>query len=186
MRPTTLILASATVSIALLLALGLVNPAYIARLTGEPVVYPLAADIDVVSLAGESLSADGLRGDLLVLDFWATWCGPCIAEIDDYNVLQRDYRSKGVRLVGVAVQSGTAESLRAFAAQYDIKYPVVAGTDELWNRFVPPWGLPTTLLIDRQWRVRRVWTGAGGRKMEQIRAELDALLAVETGPARPD
>ena len=186
MRPTVLILAAATTSVVLMLVFRLIGPSHLAWLTGDqPPDYPVAAELDLIALDGESLSSAHHRGQILVLDFWATWCGPCIAEIAGYNALQQDYAHRGVRLAGVALRSGTAEDLRDFASAYGIEYPLAVGSDQVWRRFGPTWGLPTTLIIDRKWRLRRVWTGAGGRKMEQIRATLELLVDEGVHPGKP-
>ncbi len=180
MRPTALLAVFAIASVALLAVFGLIDPAWVAWVTGtEHPGYPLASSIDLVGLDGDTVTSDDLRGDILVLEFWATWCGPCIEEIDDYNALQETYADAGVRVLGVAVRSGTAASIEAFAREHDIRYPIIVGDDAVWQDFGPMWGVPTTLLIDREWKVRRAWVGAGRSKIKALRASLDALLAEE-------
>ncbi len=185
MRPTALLAASAIASVALLAVFGLIDPGWVALLTGaEHPGYPIAASIDLVGLDGNPITSDDLRGDILVLEFWATWCGPCIGEINDYNALQAAYADDGVRVLGVAVRSGTTADIEAFAREHDIRYPIAIGDDVVWRDFGPMWGVPTTLLIDRDWKVRRAWVGAGGTKMEALRASLDAVLAEERSSPR--
>ena len=178
MPPTRLIVASALGSVALTASLGLLHPGHVDWLEGSPAqVYPIAPRVDLVGLDGHGITSADLRGDVLVLEFWATWCSPCIREIDDYNALQADYADRGLKVLGVAMESGSAGRVAAFALEHGIEYPIAMGDDDIVRSFGPLWGYPTTLVIDRNWTVRRAWVGAGDHKMRQLRAQIEAILA---------
>ena len=181
-----MIIAAALLSIVLTAAFGLIDERRLALLTGAELPgYPAAGVVDLVGLDGERWPLDTLRGDIVILEFWATWCGPCITEIDDYNELTADYEGKGVKLIAVTMQSGSVDEIATFARRHGITYPVAVGDSAVWETFGPMWGFPTTLLIDRDWRVRRTWEGAGGGKIRQLRAALDDLLAAPTSADPP-
>ncbi len=131
---------------------------------------------------GTEMAFKDLAGDILIIDFWATWCAPCITEIPHYNALDNDYRDKGVSLIGLTVESGTAEEVFEWMAadeSHNITYPLVMSNDELMNVFGPVFGFPTTLLIDAEGNVVKRWIGASVGKSEQLRELLDKLLAGE-------
>lgn len=131
---------------------------------------------------GSEMSFEELAGNILIIDFWATWCGPCITEIPHYNALDDDYRDKGVSLIGLTVESGTPEEVLEWMAsdeKHNITYPLVISNDEMLNVFGPVFGFPTTLLIDAEGNVVKRWIGASNGKSDQIRELLDKLLAGE-------
>jgi len=137
---------------------------------------------------GSEMSFAELAGDILIIDFWATWCAPCITEIPHYNELDNDYRDAGVNLIGLTVESGTAEDIFEWMAAdeaHNITYPLVMSNDELMNVFGPVFGFPTTLLIDAEGNVVKRWIGASVGKSDQIRELLDKLLAGEHLEGRP-
>ena len=96
------------------------------------------------------------RGKVLLLDFWATWCGPCRLEIPAFVTLVEKYRSQGFEAVGVVVQDDFALAA-PFAEKFKMNYAVVDGNerDDVEAAFGPFVGLPTSLLIDREGRVCR-------------------------------
>jgi len=78
---------------------------------------------------GKAIESDKLKGSVLVLDFWATWCGPCIAEIPALNRLQEKYAAKGLKVIGVTIASGEPKEVKPFISGNKMKYTVLMGED---------------------------------------------------------
>lgn len=124
-----------------------------------------APDVEFEALDGKSVRLSSLRGRVVLLNFWATWCLPCRAEIPEFNALQHDLESKGLSVVGVSVSPvDTSESIRSF--QKDIKqdYTVLRGAEEIGSEFGNGPGLPVTYIIDREGRIRQKFIGPQTRE----------------------
>ena len=123
-------------------------------------------------------SVDQFKGNIVVLDFWATWCVPCIAEIPILNRLQEKYGAKGVKVVGVALASGEAKEVKPFVGRNKMKYTVLMGDDEqVYDLNVV--AFPTTYLVTRDMKVFRRYIGAGPRKAAEVEADIQTLLAAK-------
>jgi thiol-disulfide isomerase/thioredoxin len=106
----------------------------------------------VHDLDGHALASADLRGKVVLVNFWATWCGPCRAEIPDLVALQKKYREH-LQIIGVSEDEGPTEPVRRFAAEHGVNYPVVMLTPELEQIFAGVSALPTTFVIDRDGRL---------------------------------
>jgi thiol-disulfide isomerase/thioredoxin len=127
---------------------------------------------------GKAIPADRFKGSIVVLDFWATWCVPCIGEIPTFNRLQEKYGARGVKVVGVALASGEAKEVKPFVGRNKMKYTVLMGDDDqVYDLNVI--GFPTTYLLTRDMKVFRRYIGAGPRKAAQIEADIQKLLATK-------
>lgn len=125
---------------------------------------------------GKAIPSDQFKGNIVVLDFWATWCVPCIAEIPALNRLQEKYAAKGVRVVGVALASGEAAEVKPFVGRHKMKYTVLMGDDDqVYDLNVI--AFPTTYLVTRDMKVFRKYLGAGARKAAELEADIQKLLA---------
>ncbi|MGD0686236.1 MAG: TlpA disulfide reductase family protein [Streptosporangiaceae bacterium] len=117
---------------------------------------PVAPDITGTTLGGRRLSLSSYRGDVVVLNFWGSWCGPCRAEAPALEALARRFRSSGVRFIGVDIQDSPVAA-KAFQHTFLISYPSLNDpSDEIALAFrstVPPAGIPTTLVMDRTGRI---------------------------------
>jgi peroxiredoxin len=120
----------------------------------------------VKDMNGEKINLASFEGKVIVLDFWATWCPPCKAEIPGFVELQQTYGSKGLQFVGISVDSeDTPAMLKDFATQYKMNYPVLVGgdRDDLQDAYGPMWGIPTTFVIGRDGRICRKNSGLVGK-----------------------
>lgn len=128
------------------------------------------------SLDGVPQTLAGLRGKILVINYWATWCAPCREEIPLFVRLQQEYETKGVQFVGIAVDQ--ADKVREFAQEFKINYPLlIAGLDavELSRRAGNKAGvLPYTLVLDRTGKIAA--SLVGGLSEARMRAQLAPLL----------
>jgi len=113
---------------------------------------PLAPDFTATTLTGSRLSFAAYRGQVVVVNFWGSWCGPCREEAPTLAVTARQYRPAGVSFLGVDVRDTTASAL-AFARNYGISYPSVNDAGSVitldFTSVVPIAGTPTTLVVDR-------------------------------------
>ncbi len=100
------------------------------------------------SLDGGPVGISG-SGKVAVVNFWATWCVPCIQEIPSFNQLERDFAAKGVAVVGVAMDEDGAELVKAFLKKHPMDYPVALGSPDLTSQYKLD-ELPVTLVFDRQ------------------------------------
>ena len=113
-------------------------------------------DFSARDLRGRQISASELRGKVVLVDFWATWCQPCKKEMPGYQKLADRYGSRGFAVIGLKLDiMADTEEPRAFAHRLGIHYPLAVATDEVKNKFGGIEGLPTTLLYDRQGILRQ-------------------------------
>jgi len=114
---------------------------------------------ELVDMEGAPISAESLKGKVVVVDFWATWCPPCVKEIPGYVALQKQYENDGLVIVGVSLDRGNdaEKKVRDFAAKHQINYPLAMGDGDIVEAFGSVAGsiqaIPTTFLIDREGNV---------------------------------
>jgi len=113
-------------------------------------------DFSVTDLQGHQISSADLRGKVVLIDFWATWCQPCKKEMPGYQKLLDRYGSLGFVVIGFkATMMADTENPLRFAKKIGVHYPLVVATDALSQEFGGIEGLPTTLLYDRQGVLRK-------------------------------
>jgi cytochrome c biogenesis protein CcmG/thiol:disulfide interchange protein DsbE len=134
-----------------------------------------APDFTLLDQNGGAGSLSGLRGRVVLLNFWATWCRPCRTELPWFAEFDRRYRSEGLSIVGIALDDGGWAVVRPFVAQLKLAYPVMIGRDDVVSLYGGLASVPTTLMIDKAGRVAA--THIGIQKKEDYEAELRALLA---------
>jgi peroxiredoxin len=107
----------------------------------------------LTDLAGKSVKSSDFAGKVVILDFWATWCPPCRAEIPGFVELQEKYGEQGLQIVGVSMDEGGPQAVAAFVRKTGMNYPVVMGDESVANAFGGVRALPTTFVIDRAGKI---------------------------------
>ena len=117
-----------------------------------------APDFTLTDLNGDEFSLSDHKGKVIILDFWATWCGPCRMEIPGFVELQDKY-GDDVVVVGVSLDKGGPKAVVPFAKEYEINYPVVYGDGTVVQAYGGIRGIPTTFIIDRNFNIQRKYVG---------------------------
>ena len=136
---------------------------------------PANLNFTMKDLDGKDVSLSSFKGKVILLNLWATWCGPCKAEIPAFVELQEKYRDKGLVVIGYDLDD-PVDKARAFAAEYKINYPVLLGEgkEDLQEAYGPIWGIPSTFVISRDGKVCKKHIGIAPKKV--FEDEIKALL----------
>ncbi|MGY1718546.1 TlpA family protein disulfide reductase [Blastococcus sp. SYSU DS0552] len=131
-------------------------------------------------LGGGEFSSAALAGDVTVLNFWGSWCGPCRIETPEFQEVYAEVRDEGVQFVGLNVKETDEQFALAFVERFGIEFPSLydpRGEVALAFRDYPANAVPSTIVLDRQGRVAAVYTGAVAQ--DDLRAVLDQVQAEE-------
>src|SRR6202789_3053812 len=109
----------------------------------------LAPDFDLQTLDGKDVKLSSLRGKAVLLNFWATYCGPCKIEMPWFVELQKEYGPQGFQILGVAMDDASTEDIAKFAKEMGVNYPILIGKDSVADSYGGVNVLPTTFFLDR-------------------------------------
>jgi thiol-disulfide isomerase/thioredoxin len=118
-----------------------------------------APPVSVTTLDGDRIALRDLRGKVVLVNFWATWCAPCRMEMPSFQRVYDDLRDDGFVVLGIATDRGDGSAVRRFVSERDIRYPVARTTPEIDAAFGGIGTIPTSVLIDREGRIRHTVVG---------------------------
>jgi thiol-disulfide isomerase/thioredoxin len=132
-------------------------------------------DFTMKDVAGKDVSLADYKGKVLVIDFWATWCGPCKVEIPHFIEFQDKYGKDGLQIVGVSVDD-TADKLEPYVREMKMNYPVLQGLghDDVQDAYGPILGIPVSVVVSREGKICATHTGLTGKDV--FEREIKALL----------
>ena len=138
-----------------------------------------APDFTLQSLDGKTMRLSDFRGKAVLLNFWATWCGPCKIEMPWFVELQNQYASQGFQIVGVAMDDASKEDISKFAKDMGVNYPILIGKESVGDEYGGVPALPETFLIGRDGKIVDKILGLRGK------AEIEDAIkkALDTRPA---
>jgi peroxiredoxin len=136
----------------------------------------LASDFSLESLDGTTMRLSDFRGKAVLLNFWATWCGPCKVEMPWFVDFQNRYGSQGLQIVGVAMDDASKEDIGKFAKDMGVNYPILIGKDSVGDQYGGVPALPETFVITRDGKILDKIIGLRGK------AEIEDIIkkALET------
>ncbi|HEX4229083.1 MAG TPA: TlpA disulfide reductase family protein [Bryobacteraceae bacterium] len=134
-----------------------------------------APDFTLKDASGATIALSSYRGKVVLLNFWATWCGPCELEIPWFEQFEQQYKSKGFEVVGVSMDDDGWPTVKPFIAAKKINYRILLGNDSVTQLYGGVDALPTTFMIDRDGRIADVHVGLAGK--DEYANEIQNLLA---------
>jgi thiol-disulfide isomerase/thioredoxin len=137
---------------------------------------PLAPDFTLRSLSGQEVTLSKMKGEVVLLDFWATWCSPCRESIPHLIQLYKTYQKKGLVLIGVNMDRGNIDNVRHFITSMDIPYPIVITSSDVERNYGVT-SLPTTILIDKKGRIRQNIRGFTSEIAKQMTTKVQDLIS---------
>jgi len=146
----------------------------------EPTL-PLAPNFELRTLDGQEIVLFKLKGKVILLDFWATWCGPCRESIPHLIQLYNTYQKNGLEVIGMNVDRGDIDTIRHFVKSLDIPYPITITSQEV-ERGYGVTGLPTTILVDKEGRIREKIAGYTSGIAKQMTTKVVDLISENPNP----
>jgi thiol-disulfide isomerase/thioredoxin len=143
---------------------------------GKPPEPSSAPDFTLKTLDGQEITLSKLKGRVVLLDFWATWCAPCREAIPHLIHLHKTYKENGLEVIGLNVDRGDADTVRRFVKSMDIPYPIAPTPDDV-SRSYGATGLPTTILVDKNGRIRQKFLGFSSEISKEMTAVVAELIA---------
>jgi peroxiredoxin len=127
-------------------------------LPGETKSSP-APDFTLKSLGGEDVVLSKQKGKVVVVNFWATWCGPCRAEVPHLNAIFEKYRDKGLEIIGISLDRTGETAVRSFVEKNGMRYIIAMANSDVTQKFGGVMVIPTTFIVDREGNLRGRWEG---------------------------
>ncbi len=137
-----------------------------------------APDFTLADAKGNHVRLGDYKGKVVLLNFWATWCGPCKVEIPWFIEFEKQYGAQGFTVLGVSLDEDGWKAIDPFVAKEKINYPIVLGTEKVNELYGGIEALPTTLVIGRDGKVAYLHAGLIGK--DEYRKEIVELLGTET------
>jgi peroxiredoxin len=134
-----------------------------AGLTSHLTTSSVAPDFTLESLDGRSMRLSDLRGKAVLLNFWATWCGPCKIEMPWFVDFQKQYGSQGLQIVGVAMDDASKADIAKFAKDMGVNYPILIGKESVGDQYGGVPALPESFVISRDGKIMDKIIGLRGK-----------------------
>ena len=130
------------------------RPSQVTQASADNTSFKPAPDFGLKDLAGKMVNLADFKGKVVIINFWATWCGPCRAEIPSLIKLRDQYHGRGLEIIGISLDEDGPKPVVEFVEKYKINYPIVIGSLTEVNAYGPFDAIPTTFIVDRQGKIR--------------------------------
>ena len=132
-------------------------------------------EVNYTDTAGTAYTAASLAGKVVVVNFWATWCKPCLREIPDLSKIYDQYKTRGLVMLGIMTDDPDHNTLLNFQSDNEMSYPIVRANSDIMVSYSYPGALPTTFVYDRGGK--QIYSHVGPLRVEQLDRILEPLLA---------
>ena len=134
------------------------------QLSAEP-TKQVAPPFSLMDLSGNTISLDALRGKVVIINFFATWCGACRSEIPKFVHLYQKYKSQGLEMIGVSLDRNEPKMLKRFLERYHVRYPVVFATGDMIYKYGGISAIPATVIVNQNGMIDQMIVGIRSKEM---------------------